>query len=119
MKMKILIILVCPAVLISCARQEVPSKVESQKQIREVNTTKNILIEPPKIDSNSAIKIARGDFVRIIGTKGMKDYQATVAQEKDGWRVRFQTKPELVSGGGGVYLVDKDTGKIISRDFYQ
>jgi hypothetical protein len=119
LKMKTLALLVCTMALLSCGRREAPSVVESQKQIAQANTANLIPVEAPKVNKDSATKIARDDFIRNLGRQAMKDMEATATQEGDRWRVSIHAKPTILLGGGAVYSVDQDTGAILDRKFYQ
>lgn len=72
---------------------------------------------PPAIDREKAINIARQDFERVVGT--FKGFESVSSEQGAAWRIIIQLKKKTLNGGGAIYLIDKSTGRIDKKEFYQ
>lgn len=68
------------------------------------------------VTKETAILIARGD---AVDNYKLSDYNITVEDQPDAWRVVFKLKDPGMVGGGPDYLIDKKTGKILKAAYYK
>src|ERR1700745_1161655 len=66
-----------------------------------------------KIDADMALEIAKRDAIKEFKT--LDNLKATVSEDVRGWRVTFEPKNPRANGGGPEYLLDKNTGEILSK----
>jgi len=67
------------------------------------------------ITREKAVKIARED-VKKAGIN-LAGYDIVSELGSDGWHVSYANKKTAKGGGGPDYLIDADTGEIISKNF--
>lgn len=67
-------------------------------------------------DKDTAIAITKKDAGVVYGS--LKPFDLTVCELTNVWRIIFAPKEGLL-GGGPEYVVDKKTGKILSKKYYQ
>jgi len=72
--------------------------------------------KPGKIDREKAITIASKDAVSAYGSKAAFDL--TLCELTNVWRVIYSPRKGL-NGGGPEYVIDKTTGKILDKKYYQ
>ena len=72
-----------------------------------------------KITKEKAVATAKADYTKTIGP--LKDIDFSASEDADGWRVRFypHVRNGTIAGGGGVYLIGKESGKILDLKLYQ
>jgi len=46
-------------------------------------------------------------------------FRITLSQKPDGWHVDYDMSEQLCAGGGPHYVINPDTGKIISKRYEQ
>jgi hypothetical protein len=63
------------------------------------------------VTKETALTTAKADYVRRIGP--LKGIDFEVSDEPDGWKVN------LMAGGTGVYLIDKEAGTILALKLNQ
>jgi hypothetical protein len=86
---------------------------------KDVVPTEHSIPSPtPKIGKEMAISMARSDFAQIVKSPS-KYYDAVATEEEMAWRVVFYTKPELGKTSRATYVIDKETGKFLEREFAQ
>ena len=79
----------------------------------------NPTLEVPQanISSDRALKIAPTDAEKV--DRDLFLYRISMSLEADGWRVDCEpTDPDL-NGGGPRYLIDADSGEIVSKCYDQ
>lgn len=71
------------------------------------------------VTKEMAVATAKADYVRTIGP--LKGVDFDVSDEPNGWRVNFypHVRDGTIAGGSGVYLIDKETGKILALKLNQ
>ncbi len=69
------------------------------------------------ISKETAILIAKGDALREYNK--LSDYDITVEDQPNAWRIVFKLKDPGMVGGGPDYLIDKKTGKILKAAYYK
>jgi len=47
------------------------------------------------------------------------EYEVAAFDEGVFWHVAFELKGEVIAGGGPDYLINKETGKIVEKRYYQ
>lgn len=74
---------------------------------------------PPKVTKEMAVTTAKADYVRRNGSLKSIDFDAS--DEPYAWRISYypHVRNGTTAGGGGVYLIDKETGKILNLELYQ
>jgi hypothetical protein len=79
--------------------------------------TENLSQKPNAIDKETAITIAKEDAQKAYGTLEM--YNMHVCELNQTWRVIFELKDSSRDGGGPEYVIDKRTGIILHKTYYQ
>ncbi|MCH8042383.1 MAG: hypothetical protein IID44_01570 [Planctomycetes bacterium] len=69
------------------------------------------------ISCDRALKIARTDAERVY--RDLLLYRISVSLEDDGWRVDYELKDPDLNGGGPHYLIDANSGEIVSKRYDQ
>ncbi len=72
---------------------------------------------PPLVASDEALRIARLD-----GEKAYRDlspYRIQIVLESDGWHIDYQLAAPDRNGGGPHYVIDAQTGVILSKVYEQ
>jgi hypothetical protein len=71
------------------------------------------------ITSDQALLIARLDAEKVY--RDLTPYRVHVALELDpeGWHVDYELKNGQAQGGGAHYVIDRETGKILSKRYEQ
>lgn len=72
-----------------------------------------------KVTKEVAIATAKDDYRRRNSSLKRVDFD--VSDEPDGWHVSYypHVRDGTIAGGGGVYLIDKETGEILDLKLYQ
>jgi hypothetical protein len=65
------------------------------------------------ISEKDAIQIATKDATKLWTTLDM--FEMTVTELPGSWRVEFELRNKRLNGGGPSYVIDKETGKILSK----
>lgn len=69
------------------------------------------------IASEEALRIARADAERAY--RDLHLYRIAGALETDGWHVDFEFKDDMAQSGGPHYVINSDTGSIVSKRYEQ
>ena len=64
-----------------------------------------------------ALVAAEADAQRAYGD--LSSYRISVRLEADGWHVEYELADAQVQGGGPHYIIDAQTGQIVSKKYYQ
>lgn len=75
---------------------------------------------PPTVEVHEALAIGLADGLRAY--EQLHHYEIEIFLEKDGWHIYFgikQRNGSRVAGGGPHYVIDADTGEILSKKYYQ
>jgi hypothetical protein len=67
--------------------------------------------------AEQALHTARIDAERAY--RDLSPYRVTLALETDGWHVDYELKASGVNGGGPHYVIDAQTGIILSKRYEQ
>ena len=67
------------------------------------------------ISCDWALKIAQTDAERVY--RDLFLYRISISLEDDGWRVDYELKDPDLNGGGPHYLIDADSGEIVSKRY--
>ena len=70
-----------------------------------------------ELTSDQALKIARLDAERAY--RDLSHYRILVELREDGWHVDYELKNPRLKGGGPHYIIDAQTGAIISKRYEQ
>ncbi len=71
----------------------------------------------PSITSDQALRVARLDAERAY--RDLTPYRVQVELDEDGWHVDYELKNKCSQGGGPHYIIDANTGGIISKRYEQ
>jgi hypothetical protein len=79
----------------------------------------NPSLEAPQtnISCDQALKIAQTDAERAY--RDLFLYRISISLEDDGWSVDYELKDPDLNGGGPHYLIDADSGEIVSKRYDQ
>jgi hypothetical protein len=103
MKVEVLVLCLFAVVLVSSCRTNQSEVKESRKA--------------PVMDEALAIRIATEDLLKEH--QAVDKYNSKAVEETKTWRVEFQLKDRTTMGGGIIYSVDKESGKIAKRQYCQ
>jgi hypothetical protein len=65
----------------------------------------------------AAIAIAQADAIRAY--RDLSPYRIQMVLESDGWHVDYDLKNPKLKGGGPHYVIDAETGSIVSKRYEQ
>src|SRR5207248_224614 len=71
----------------------------------------------PLISSDEALRTARLDGERAY--RDLSPYRIQIALEPDGWHIDYQLNDPNRNGGGPHYVIDAQTGAIVSKVYEQ
>ena len=71
----------------------------------------------PFLQAAEALAIAQADALAAYKDLGL--YRIRISLEDDGWHVDYDLRDQRRKGGGPHYVVDADTGTIVSRRYEQ
>jgi len=76
-------------------------------------------LEAPQanISCDRALKIAQTDAEQVY--RDLFLYRISISLEDDGWRVDYEPKDPDLNGGGPHYLIDANSGEIVSKRYDQ
>lgn len=66
---------------------------------------------------DQALAIAQADAARVY--RDLSPYRIQLVLEDDGWHVDYELKNPRLKGGGPHYVIDAQTGAIVSRRYEQ
>jgi len=66
---------------------------------------------------DQVLAIAQADAARVY--RDLSLYRIQLALEDDGWHVDYELKNPRLKGGGRHYIIDANTGAVISRRYEQ
>jgi hypothetical protein len=69
------------------------------------------------IPRERALVIAQADAARVY--RDLSGYRIEVALERDGWHVDYEVTDPRLKGGGPHYLIDAQSGAIVSKRYEQ
>jgi hypothetical protein len=71
----------------------------------------------PAVSGARALAIAEADALPVY--QDLSPYRIELRLEDDGWHVEYRIKKPLVAGGGPFYVIDANSGAILSKKYYQ
>ncbi len=71
----------------------------------------------PGLPCDEVLRIARLDAERAY--RDLSPYRITLTLESDGWHVDYLLKNPNLNGGGPHYVIDANSGAIISKRYEQ
>jgi hypothetical protein len=71
----------------------------------------------PAVSGSRAVTIAEADALPVY--EDLSPYRIDVRLEDDGWHVEYRIKKPRVAGGGPHYIIDANSGQILSKKYYQ
>ena len=71
----------------------------------------------PALSSHRALAIAEADAILVY--PDLSPYRIELRLEDDGWHIEYRIKKPRVAGGGPCYVIDAQTGAIVSKKYYQ
>lgn len=77
----------------------------------------NVDVGKPRVSSDEALRIARLDAERAY--RDLTPYHIGVSLEADGWHVDYELKDARLNGGGAHYVIDPDSGAVVSKRYEQ
>jgi hypothetical protein len=66
---------------------------------------------------DQALAIAQADAARVY--RDLSPYRIQLVLEDDGWHVDYELKNPRLKGGGPHYVIDAQTGDIVSKRYEQ
>src|SRR5207245_3818491 len=84
-----------------------------------IMTTAAISAPPSRtaISSHEALRIARLDAEEAYGH--LADFRIEILLERDGWHINYWLKDPNLNGGGPHYVIESNTGAIVSKKYFQ
>jgi len=70
-----------------------------------------------ELSSDEALRVARIDADRVY--RDLSRFAIRIVREDDGWHVDFELKDKTARGGGPHYVIDPESGAIISKRYEQ
>ena len=70
-----------------------------------------------RVDRNQALHIARQDA--LTAYRDLDAYDVTIEMQHRNWKIDYTPKNKATQGGGPQYLIDGDTGEILSKRYEQ
>ncbi len=74
----------------------------------------------PTVEVHEALAICHADG--LLAYERLHHYEIEIFLEKDGWHVNYEIRQRngsRVVGGGPHYVIDANTGEILSKKYYQ
>ena len=72
-------------------------------------------IEVPQVSADQALPIAQADAAGAC--RNLSIYRIRLALEPDGWRIDYELKEPGLKGGGPHYVINAQSGAIVSRRY--
>ena len=69
------------------------------------------------VSQHQAMKVARTDAQRL--DRDLSIYRISVSLEADGWQIDYELKEDNRQGGGPHYLIEAQSGEILSKRYEQ
>lgn len=113
MKVRTIVLCICATFALSCGGKE----KTPQQQGTGNDVTQTVQSTPSGVTEMSAVDTAKKDFVEAFGS--IDGFELVSSEQGDSWRIIVQIKDKTSNGGGAIYTIDKATGKILERRFYQ
>ncbi len=66
---------------------------------------------------DQALAIAQADASRVY--RDLSVYRIQLVLEDDGWHIDYELKNPRLKGGGPHYIIDAQTGAVVSRRYEQ
>jgi len=66
---------------------------------------------------DQALAIAQADALRVY--RDLSVYRIQLSLEEDGWHVEYRLKNPRHKGGGPSYVIDAQSGDIVSKQYEQ
>ena len=73
----------------------------------------------PSISCDQALATARRDAEIAYRDLPARMYRITLSLEADGWHVDYDLTDRQINGGGPHYVIDAQTGTILSKRYEQ
>ena len=71
----------------------------------------------PRLASDEVLRVARLDAERVY--RDLARFVIRIAWEPDGWHVDFDLKDAMARGGGPHYIIDPESGVIVTKRYEQ
>lgn len=71
----------------------------------------------PRTSPDEALAVAHDDAVTAYGD--LSPYRIEIILEGDGWHIDYQLRDSNLKGGGPHYVIDAETGEIVSKRYEQ
>lgn len=71
----------------------------------------------PQLTADEVLRIARVDADRVY--RDLSRFVIRMAREADGWHVDFDLKDAAARGGGPHYVIDSESGAIVTKRYEQ
>lgn len=116
--MKSVLYVLCISTALSAGFSCIGTRAVVQEQAMNSNSSSSSSPSPsPSISEEMAVNVARNDFVRVMGS--LDGFIIDKSEQGNEWRIVIRRKEEALVGVGVVYIIDKRTGNISRREFYQ
>ena len=71
----------------------------------------------PQLSSDEVLRVARLDADRAY--RDLTRFVIRIAREPDGWHVDFELQDAVARGGGPHYVIDPESGVIVTKRYEQ
>jgi len=71
----------------------------------------------PQLSSDEVLRVGRLDAERVY--RDLSRFVIRIARESDGWHVDFDLKDTMARGGGPHYIIDPESGVIVTKRYEQ
>jgi len=72
---------------------------------------------PQLFTAEQVLAIAQADAVKAY--RDLSPYRICLALESDGWHIDYELKDPRLKGGGPHYVIDPDSGAMVSKRYEQ
>ena len=73
----------------------------------------------PAVSRQQAITIAEADALPMYGMEWLNKLMLRASLHDDGWHIEYHQWKPRHTGGGPHYVIDAETGAIVSKTYYQ
>jgi hypothetical protein len=70
-----------------------------------------------RLAGDQVLAIAQADAARAY--RDLSPYRIQLVLENDGWHIDYELKNPRLKGGGPHYIIDANTGEIVSKRYEQ
>lgn len=72
---------------------------------------------PPTVTAAAALAVAEADA--LAAYRDLSGFTIRIQRFSDGWYIAFELTDQTLNGGGPYYVIDRHTGQIVRKKYYQ